>query len=109
MSGIDDYVGKYTKDLADLMEGKVKREIKIEGSVIDTLSNLLARELPINGPGVDNAHVFLAFAIASSLWCGWHTQARSNSGNMDPEYTRKFKEAIDKAYEVGINYAQTRP
>ena len=109
MSNAETYFQKYIKDMTDFVEGKVRREVKPTGDIYDTLANILAKELPY-GSGVDNAHAFLTNAVMSAAWCGWFTKARSVSdpNNFNPEYIQKFKEAIDKAYEAGKNYAMDR-
>jgi hypothetical protein len=109
MSNFDDVLKKYRKDIIDFIEGKVKREVKIEGGIIDTITNLIAKEFPY-GDGVDNAHKFLALSVLSSYWCGWFSQARTNSHDekFNPEYVDKFKEVIDSAYFQGRDYAQER-
>jgi hypothetical protein len=104
-----DNLRKYRPDIIDFIEGKVKREVKIEGGIIDTITNLLAKELSY-GDEVDNAHRFLTLAVICSCWCGWFSQARINAGvqRMNPEYVKKFKEVIDRAYDLGKDYAQER-
>jgi hypothetical protein len=109
MSNFEDYFRKYRPDIVDFIEGNIEREVKIEGGIIDTITNLSAKELPY-GDGVNNVHRFLTLAVLCSCWSGWFSQARSNAGDqkMNPEYVRKFKEVIDMAYDLGKDYAQER-
>jgi hypothetical protein len=109
MSNFDDHLKKYGKDIVDFIEGKVKREVKIEGGIIDTITNLLAKEFPY-GDGVDNAHKFLALSVLGSYWCGWFSQARTNAGDekFNSQYVTEFKKIIDSAYDQGKEYAEVR-
>lgn len=92
MSNFEDYFRKYRPDIVDFIEGNIEREVKMEGGIIDTVTNILAKELPY-GDGIDNAHRFLTLAVLCSCWCGWFSQARTDAGNqkMNPEYVKKFK------------------
>lgn len=95
--------------MVSFVEGKVRREVKPTGDIYDTLANILAKELPY-GPGVDNTHAFLTNAVVSAAWCGWFSKARSASdpANFNSQYQTKFKEVIDKAYEIGQKYASVK-
>jgi len=44
-----------------------------------------------------------------SMWCGWLSQAKKNSGAYTQEYVDSFKQFIIRAFEVGQNYATERP
>jgi hypothetical protein len=84
------------------------------GDAYENLVNHLMTALPLghnNQPWRDKTHEELAIAIMHSLWCGWLSEAKANR----PEYAEyaayvvSFKNAINRAFEIGQEYAPERP
>jgi hypothetical protein len=48
-------------------------------------------------------------AIICSMWCGWLSQAKTNSNKYTQEWADSFKKAIIDAFEVGQEYSIERP
>lgn len=59
--------------------------------------------------GIDKMHAELANAILETMWCGWLSQAKANSGAYPKEMPRRVREIILNAFEVGKDLAKTRP
>jgi hypothetical protein len=46
--------------------------------------------------------------IIYSIWCGWFSQEKANSG-VHPEWVDSFKRLIDDAFEIGQRYSKDQP
>jgi|SRR6478609_9313928 hypothetical protein len=69
-------------------------------------------KIPLGRDGVtweDKAHKEQAVAMIHSMWCGWLSQAKKNSGAYTQGYVDSFKQFIIRAFEVGQNCTTERP
>jgi len=113
MTDIDQFIESNKEQLINFAERNVLpriSEFSTEYSVFKSLINLVAADMNFGG-GVDKTHIMVASAILHSMWCGWLAQEMvdKRQPNFDPENLRKFKGAIDSAYEAGVRFARETP
>ncbi len=100
------------KEMVDFIQGN-QRPIAIGNNVYGRLLNVLVSEFPMEkdgtSPVVDKAHIELAIAILQAVWCGWLSQAKANRGIYAKGWPEKFNQVIDRAFEIGQDYARIAP
>jgi hypothetical protein len=103
------FLAEHEDEIIDWVNSNVKTQFIPASSIFDRLANQVNKEYPYGGR-IDNAHRFLTNAIICSLWCGWFSQARTNAGdaNFKPEYIERFRDIIDRAFSIGVEFARRR-
>jgi hypothetical protein len=104
------FLSKHQNEIIDWINTNIKTQFEDTASMFERLANQVNQEYPY-GKKIDNAHRFLTNAIMASLWCGWFSQARTNAGdvNFKPEYIEKFRQIINKAFSIGVEFAAVKP
>jgi hypothetical protein len=101
------------KEIADFINRKYIPIEETNEPTFDRLATELQRLFVHNHRGRvggrDQAHNVLAMAIICSLWCGWLTQAKANSGAYSEQGIAGFKKLIDDAFEFGRQYSEVEP
>jgi hypothetical protein len=54
------------------------------------------------------AHNVLAMVTIYSIWCGWFSQEKANSG-VHPEWVDSVKDLIVDAFEIGQRFSKDKP
>jgi hypothetical protein len=111
MIDLGEYFENHKKEMVDSVIAKESANA-IHGASFEGLVSHLITTLPLGRDGQawrDKAHEELAIAIIHSMWCGWLSQAKRNRNVYSQEYVDSFKQAINKAFEVGQKYADERP
>jgi hypothetical protein len=107
MENLGAFLEANRKDIVDFVEGN-QRPMAFESNAYAKVLNELVSVFPMT-KGLDKAHNELAIAILESMWCGWLSQAKANKGSYGKDDPEKFKRSILSAFEIGQQYAATRP
>jgi hypothetical protein len=51
----------------------------------------------------------LAMTMIYSIWCGWVSQSKADTGDYPQEWVDSFKKLIDDAFEIGQKYSEDQP
>ncbi|HET7148844.1 MAG TPA: hypothetical protein VFI73_10140 [Candidatus Nitrosopolaris sp.] len=103
MLKVEEFLDEHKREIVDFVQQK---------NIFDMLVKALAEQIPLGRDGLtweDKAHKELAVAMIHSMWCGWLSQAKKNSGAYTQGYVDSFKQFIIRAFEIGQNYATERP
>jgi hypothetical protein len=110
---IEYYMDKHAEEIVDFIEEKITEErlkaVMPTGEIFDRIVNELTKEMPFESESEPKkTHTVLAYALVSSLWCGWRSQALVSRSmpNFKQEYLDQFQRAIMRAYVIGRKYAR---
>ena len=112
MVDLNDYLTLNSNVMIDLVNKKYVPAEMAEELIFKELAGLLMGNIIVqHGNNVgqqDPAHNVLAMVMIYSIWCGWFSQEKANSG-VHPEWVDRFKGLIDDAFEVGQRYSRDKP
>ena len=57
----------------------------------------------------DQVHNVVAMTMVYSMWCGWLSQEKANSGGYPPEVADRFKRLIADAFVIGQKDSRDKP
>lgn len=107
---IEHFLDSHKKDIMDHIMNKIFKDapqkIKPTGEIFDRIVNQLMQDVPF-GTMIQFA---LANAVMYSLWCGYQSQILKNDPSVDfkDEYIEQVQDAINRAFNIGWNYASER-
>jgi hypothetical protein len=104
--GLSVFLKVQQEEIVNWVSNKVKTQFKVKDNMFDRTANLVNQKYPY-GARIDNMHRLLTNAIMCSLWCGWFSQARTNTQdpNFRSEYVNKFRNSILEAFDIGARFA----
>jgi hypothetical protein len=112
MVDLNDYLTLNSNAMVDLVNKKFVPAGMTEELIFKELAGLLMGKFIISHESnigeQDLAHNVLAMVIIYSIWCGWFSQEKANSG-VHPEWVDSFKRLIDDAFEIGQRYSKDQP
>jgi hypothetical protein len=106
MVDLNDYLTLNSNLMVDLVNKKrkyVPAEMTEELIFKELAGLLMGKFIVQHGSNVgeqDPAHSILALTMIYSIWCGWFSQEKANSG-VHPEWVDSVKELIVDAFEIG--------
>lgn len=109
-SDIEHFLELNKKEIMDHIMDKLFKDkpqiIKISGETFDRLVNQVTRDVPF-GTMIQFA---LANAIMYSLWSGFQSERLKNKEGLKirDEYIEQIQDTINKAFNIGRNYASER-
>jgi hypothetical protein len=107
---IEHFLDSHKRDIMDHIMNKIFKDapqkIKPTGEIFDRIVNQLMQDVPF-GTMIQFA---LANAVMYSLWCGYQSQILKNDPSVDfkDEYIEQVQDAINRAFNIGWNYASER-
>jgi hypothetical protein len=107
---IEHFLDSHKKDIMDHIMNKIFKDapqkIKPTGEIFDRIVNQLMQDVPF-GTMIQFA---LANAVMYSLWCRYQSQILKNDPSVDfkDEYIEQVQDAINRAFNIGWNYASER-
>ena len=109
---LSDYLKLNSNVLVDLARKYIPTEMTKEPT-FEELAALLQGIIKVrDGNEVgkrDQVHNVLAMAMMYSMWCGWLSQEKANSGAYPPEVVERFRRLIDDAFVNGQKYSKHPP
>jgi hypothetical protein len=113
MAGLNDWLKLNSNAIVDLVNKKyVPAEMTREPTFEELAGLLMGIFIHQHGSETgkrDQAHNVLAMVTIHSMWCGWVSQAKANSGAYPHEWVNSFKKLIDNAFEIGQKYSEDQP
>ena len=111
--GLNDWLKLNSNAIVDLVNKKyVPDEMTMEPIFNELAGLLMGMFIHQHGSEAgkrDQAHNVLAMVIIYSIWYGWLTQEKANSGVYPPGWVDRFKKLIDDAFEIGQKYSKDKP
>jgi hypothetical protein len=107
ISDLEHFLDLNKKAIMDHIMNKIFKDapqkIKPSGEIFDRIVNQLMQDVPF-GTMIQFA---LANAVMYSLWCGYQSQILKNdpSVHFKDEYIEQVQDAINRAFNIGWNYA----
>jgi hypothetical protein len=112
MVDLNDYLTLNSNVMVDLVNKKYVPAEMTEELIFKELAGLLMGKFIVqHGSNVgeqDPAHNVLAMVMIYSIWCGWFSQEKANSG-VHPEWVDSVKELLVDAFEIGQRYSKDQP
>jgi hypothetical protein len=112
MVDLNDYLTLNSNVMVDLVNKKNVPAEMTEELIFEELAGLLMGKFIIshesNVGEQDPAHNVLAMVMIYSIWCGWFSQEKANSG-VHPEWVDSIKELIVDAFEMGRQCSKDQP
>jgi hypothetical protein len=110
---LNDWLKLNSNAIVDLVNKKyVPAEMTREPTFEELAALLMGMFIHQHGPDAgkrDQAHNVLAMGIIYSIWCGWLSQEKANSGVYPPGWVDRFKKLIIDAFEIGQKYSNDQP
>ena len=109
---LNDYLKLNSNVIVDLARKYVPTEMTKEPTFEELAAQLMGIAIVRDGNDVgkrDQVHTVLAMAMVYSMWCGWLSQEKANSGAYPPEVADRFKRLIADAFVIGQKYSKDQP
>ena len=100
MVDLNDYLQLNSNVIVDMARKYVSTEMTKEPTFEELAGLLMGIFTVRSGDEVgkrDQVHNVVAMAMAYSMWCGWLSQEKANSGAYPPEVADRFKRLIADA------------
>ena len=109
---LNDYLKVNSNVIVDLARKYVSSEMIKEPTFEELAALLQGIAIVRDGNEVgkrDQVHNVVAMAIVYSMWCGWLSQEKANSGDYPPEVADSFKRLIADAFVIGQKDSNDKP
>ena len=109
---LSDYLKLNSNVIVDLARKYIPTEMTKEPTFEELAALLQGIVIVRNGNEVgkrDQVHNVLAMAMMYSVWCGWLSQEKANSGAYPPEVVDRFRRLIADAFAIGQKYSKHPP